>query len=180
MLAGNNPQGQQWLQGRQQQKQNNIFNGFAPQILAQAFKISVETAQKLQNQQVNRGNIVKVQGQFGVIRPPLRQGQGGQQPQEEGNGLEETLCTMRCTENLDDPSSADVYKPSLGYISTLNSYNLPILRFLRLSALRGSIHNVTSTKLLFKFVLTFFFQKIINFTIWMNNGRTLWCCRNGT
>ncbi|CAG7909012.1 cruciferin CRU4 [Brassica rapa] len=141
LIAGNNPQGQQWLQGRQQQKQNNIFNGFAPQILAQAFKISVETAQKLQNQQVNRGNIVKVQGQFGVIRPPLRQGQGGQQPQEEGNGLEETLCTMRCTENLDDPSSADVYKPSLGYISTLNSYNLPILRFLRLSALRGSIHN---------------------------------------
>ncbi|KAF8111721.1 hypothetical protein N665_0073s0077 [Sinapis alba] len=145
LLAGNNPQGQQWLQGRGQQKQNNIFNGFAPQILAQAFKISVETAQKLQNQQINSGNIIKVQGQFGVIRPPLRQGQGqgqgGQQPQGEANGLEETFCSMRFTENLDDPSSADVYKPSLGYITTLNSYSLPILSYIRLSALRGSIRN---------------------------------------
>nr|AAA32778.1 12S storage protein CRB [Arabidopsis thaliana]CAA32494.1 12S seed storage protein [Arabidopsis thaliana] len=139
LIAGNNPQGQEWLQGRKQQKQNNIFNGFAPEILAQAFKINVETAQQLQNQQDNRGNIVKVNGPFGVIRPPLRRGEGGQQPHEIANGLEETLCTMRCTENLDDPSDADVYKPSLGYISTLNSYNLPILRLLRLSALRGSI-----------------------------------------
>ncbi|ESQ36546.1 hypothetical protein EUTSA_v10009410mg [Eutrema salsugineum] len=142
LLAGNNPQGQKWLQGRRQQKQNNIFNGFAPEILAKAFKINIQTARQLQNQDVNRGNIVKVNGPFGVIRPPLRRGQqGGQQPQVEGNGLEETLCTMRFTENLDDPSSADVYKPSLGYISTLNSYNLPILRSLRLSALRGSIRN---------------------------------------
>ncbi|KFK42731.1 hypothetical protein AALP_AA1G032400 [Arabis alpina] len=139
LLAGNNQQGQQWLQGREQEPQNNIFSGFAPEVLAQAFKIKLETAQQLQNQQNNRGNIIKVKGPFGVIRPPLRRGQGGQQPQEVGNGLEETLCTMRCTENLDDPSSADVYKPSLGYISTLNSYNLPILSYLRLSALRGSI-----------------------------------------
>ncbi|EOA36574.1 hypothetical protein CARUB_v10011751mg [Capsella rubella] len=141
LIAGNNPQGQEWLQGRRQQKQNNIFNGFAPEILAQAFKINVETAQQLQSQQDNRGNIIKVKGPFGVIRPPLRRGEGGQQPQEKANGLEETLCTMRCTENLDDPSDADIYKPSLGYISTLNSYNLPILRLLRLSALRGSIRN---------------------------------------
>lgn len=150
MLAGNNPQGQQWLQGREQQPQNNILSGFAPEILAQALKIKLETAQQLQNQQDNRGNIVKVKGPFGVIRPPLRRGQGGQEPQREGNGLEETLCTMRCTENLDDPSSADVYKPSLGYISTLNSYNLPILSYLRLSALRGSIRNVSSKKLVFR------------------------------
>lgn len=147
LIAGNNPQGQEWLQGRKQQKQNNIFNGFAPEILAQAFKINVETAQQLQSQQDNRGNIVKVKGPFGVIRPPLRRGEGGQQPQEKTNGLEETLCTMRCTENLDDPSDADVYKPSLGYISTLNSYNLPILRLLRLSALRGSIRKVSSKDL---------------------------------
>ncbi|KAG5411171.1 hypothetical protein IGI04_007490 [Brassica rapa subsp. trilocularis] len=88
------------------------------------------------NQQDNRGNIVRVQGPFGVIRPPLK----SQRPQEtEANGLEETICSARCTDNLDDPSNADVYKPQLGYISILNSYDLPILRVLRLSALRGSI-----------------------------------------
>ncbi|KAL0693050.1 hypothetical protein Bca4012_060230 [Brassica carinata] len=135
-LAGNNPQGQSWLRGRGQQPQNNILNGFSPEVLAQAFKIDVRTAQQLQNQQDNRGNIVRVQGPFGVIRPPLR----SQRPQEEeSNGLEETICSARCTDNLDDPSNADVYKPQLGYISTLNSYDLPILRVLRLSALRGSI-----------------------------------------
>ncbi|KAF8104437.1 hypothetical protein N665_0172s0067 [Sinapis alba] len=134
-LAGNNPQGQVWLQGREQQPQKNILSGFTPEVLAQAFKINVRTAQQLQNQQDNRGNIVRVQGQFSVIRPPLR----SQRPQEEVNGLEETICSARCTENLDDPSNADVYKPQLGYISTLNSYDLPILRSLRLSALRGSI-----------------------------------------
>lgn len=144
-LAGNNPQGQVWLQGREQQPQKNIFNGFGPEVIAQALKIDLQTAQQLQNQDDNRGNIVRVQGPFGVIRPPLR----GQRPQEEeeeegrhgrhGNGLEETICSARCTDNLDDPSRADVYKPQLGYISTLNSYDLPILRFIRLSALRGSI-----------------------------------------
>ncbi|CAH8358110.1 unnamed protein product [Eruca vesicaria subsp. sativa] len=135
-LAGNNPQGQVWLRGREHQPQRNILSGFAPEVLAQAFKIDVRTAQQLQNQQDNRGNIVRVQGPFGVVRPPLR----GQRPQEEeSNGLEETICSARCTDNLDDPSNADVYKPHLGYISTLNSFDLPILRFLRLSALRGSI-----------------------------------------
>ncbi|RID75743.1 hypothetical protein BRARA_B02771 [Brassica rapa] len=95
-----------------------------------------DRSQQLQNQQDNRGNIVRVQGPFGVIRPPLK----SQRPQEtEANGLEETICSARCTDNLDDPSNADVYKPQLGYISILNSYDLPILRVLRLSALRGSI-----------------------------------------
>ncbi|CAA7017481.1 unnamed protein product [Microthlaspi erraticum] len=139
-LAGNNPQGQVWLQGREQQPQKNLLNGFTPEIISKAFKIDVSTAQQLQNNQDNRGNIVRVKGPFGVIRPPLRS-QRPQQEEEEsvGNGLEETICSARVTDNLDDPSNADVYKPQLGYISILNSYDLPILRFLRLSALRGSI-----------------------------------------
>ncbi|EOA15259.1 hypothetical protein CARUB_v10028658mg [Capsella rubella] len=137
-LAGNNPQGQVWLQGREQGPQKNIFSGFGPEVIAQAFKIDLQTAQQLQNQQDNRGNIVRVKGPFGVIRPPLR-GQRPQEEEREGNGLEETICSARSVDNLDDPSRADVYKPQLGYLSTLNSYDLPILRFIRLSALRGSI-----------------------------------------
>ncbi|CAN8267622.1 unnamed protein product [Cochlearia groenlandica] len=141
-LAGNNPQGQVWLQGREQQPQNNLFNGFTTDVIAQSLKISVQTAEQLQNKQDNRGNIIRVQDPFTVIRPPLgRQGRQGEEEEEEGegNGLEETICSARCTDNLDDPSNVDVYKPQLGYISTLNSFDLPILRFLRLSALRGSI-----------------------------------------
>ncbi|KAL1199627.1 12S seed storage protein CRA1 [Cardamine amara subsp. amara] len=142
-LAGNNPEGQVWLQGREQNPQNHIISGFAPEVIAQAWKIDLELAKKIQKPNEKHGNIVRVEGQFSAIRPPLR----GQRPQEEeeerrggeGNGLEETICSARVTENLDDPSNADVYKPQLGYISTLNSYDLPILRFLRLSALRGSI-----------------------------------------
>lgn len=66
-----------------------------------------------------------------------------QSPRGQGcqNGVEETLCTMRLTENIGDPSRADVYTPQAGRISTLNSYNLPILGHLRLSAERGVLYN---------------------------------------
>lgn len=152
-LAGNNPEGQVWLQGRQQQPQNHMLNGFTPDIIAQAWKIDPQLAQKIQKPNDKQGNIVRVEGEFGVIRPPLS-GRSPQEEQERGgggsNGLEETICSARCTENLDDPSDADVYKPQLGYISTLNSYDLPILRFLRLSALRGSINQVRIKKIKIK------------------------------
>ncbi|VVA89834.1 unnamed protein product [Arabis nemorensis] len=118
-LAGNNPQGE---------------------VLAQALKIDVRLAQELQNQQDNRGNIVRVNGPFQVVRPPLRQQSESEKwrhPQD--NGLEETICSMRSHENIDDPSRADVYKPNLGRVTSVNSLTLPILQYVRLSATRGII-----------------------------------------
>ncbi|KAF3947807.1 hypothetical protein CMV_026114 [Castanea mollissima] len=55
------------------------------------------------------------------------------------NGIEETLCTLRLRENIHDPSRADIYNPDAGRISTLNSHNLPILRWLQLSAEFGRL-----------------------------------------
>ncbi|XP_024032266.1 legumin B-like, partial [Morus notabilis] len=56
------------------------------------------------------------------------------------NGLEETFCSMRLKENIGDPSRADIFTPQAGRISTVNSFNLPILRHLRLSAERGVLY----------------------------------------
>ncbi|XP_030956693.1 11S globulin seed storage protein Jug r 4-like [Quercus lobata] len=55
------------------------------------------------------------------------------------NGIEETLCTLRLRENIHDPSRADIYNPQAGRISTLNSHNLPVLRWLQLSAEFGML-----------------------------------------
>ncbi|ESQ54397.1 hypothetical protein EUTSA_v10027035mg [Eutrema salsugineum] len=148
-LAGNNQQGQQGgfggrQQGQQQgEEEKNMFSGFDPQVIAQALKIDVRLAEELQNRRDNRGNIVSVKGPFQVVRPPLRQAYESEKwrhprgPQD--NGLEETICSMRTHENIDDPARADVYKPNLGRMTNVNSLTLPILQYLRLSATRGII-----------------------------------------
>ena len=50
---------------------------------------------------------------------------------------------MKIKENIGKPSTADVYSPQAGRISTLNSLSMPILRHLRLSAERGFLYNVS-------------------------------------
>ena len=71
-------------------------------------------------------------------RESQRGGRGGY------NGIEETLCTLRLRENIHDPSRADIYNPHAGRISTLNSHNLPVLRWLQLSAEFGRLQRVRS------------------------------------
>nr|POF05311.1 13s globulin basic chain [Quercus suber] len=46
---------------------------------------------------------------------------------------------MKKTENIHDPSHADIYNPEAGQISTLNSHNLVVLRWLQLSAEFGRL-----------------------------------------
>ncbi|CDO99985.1 unnamed protein product [Coffea canephora] len=127
-LAGNPKQQEEeggiW-QGKQSQQQQHyqgyiIFQGFEVQILAQAFGISQETARKLQNENDWRGDVVRVKNELHAA-----------------NGLEGTICTMRVRENLANPERADVYTARGGSISSLNSMNLPILKYLQLSAGRG-------------------------------------------
>ncbi|KAL3520981.1 hypothetical protein ACH5RR_019130 [Cinchona calisaya] len=147
-LAGNPQQQQQqegsWQAGQQQQQQQhqlhqgyNIFRAFDVQILSWAFGINQETAKKLQNENDWRGNIVRVKNKLRLLRP------SGQEEQEQtgwsSNGFEETICTMRIKENLANPERADIYTARGGTISTLNSLNLPILKYLQLSAGRGNL-----------------------------------------
>lgn len=67
-------------------------------------------------------------------------------PYSGANGLEETLCTAKLRENLDEPARADVYNPHGGRISSLNSLTLPVLSWLRLSAEKGVLYRVIKLK----------------------------------
>ncbi|KAF3436147.1 hypothetical protein FNV43_RR23239 [Rhamnella rubrinervis] len=149
-LAGNpndpfNPQqSSRNQQGRHQGQQgngNNLYSGFDTRLLADALNIDEETARKLQGEDDNRKNIIRVQGKLELVSPQRsRQEEQERQQQSRGNGLEETFCSARLRENIADPSRADVYSPQAGRVSTVNSYNLPILRSLGLSAERGFLY----------------------------------------
>lgn len=54
--------------------------------------------------------------------------------------LDQPICFARLIENVDDPSRADIFVPQAGRLKTLNSYNLPILRFFRLSVEKGVLY----------------------------------------
>ncbi|KAL9227597.1 hypothetical protein vseg_003270 [Gypsophila vaccaria] len=123
----------------------NIFSGFETRILAESFGVSEETARRLQSEEDERGNIVNVQEGLHVIRPPrrLHEREEKQSPRRRDtplNGVEETFCSARIIEHLDDPERADIYTPHAGRLSTLNSFNLPILQLLRLSAEKGVLY----------------------------------------
>nr|TKS03400.1 legumin family protein [Populus alba] len=135
--------GREPFRGHGQQQCNNIFCGMDTRFLAEAFNVSEQVARKLQCESDRRGNIVRVKGGLHTVMPPsLRQEEQEQgQRREHCNGLEETMCTMRIRENIGDPSRADVFTPEAGRISTVNSHNLPILRYMQLSAERGVLYN---------------------------------------
>ncbi|XP_047306400.1 13S globulin basic chain-like [Impatiens glandulifera] len=150
-LAGNPQQGFQGAeqQGREKyyqahqkgEKQNagNVFYGIEEEFLVQIFGIDRETARKLRGEDDKRGHIVRVEQGFQVISPPSRR---EQERREYGpdNGLEETFCSTKLIENINDPSRADIFNPQAGRFNTLTSYDLPILKFLKMSAERGVLY----------------------------------------
>ncbi|KAK4557300.1 hypothetical protein RGQ29_007171 [Quercus rubra] len=164
-LQGRSPRGQRHQQGQgrgehgQQHGQgSNLFSGFRTEDLADAFNVDKETIRNLQGFHEDRKNIVKVKGKLQVARPPrsreerqrLERQEREREKEDEkeqresrrggrDNGIEETLCTLRLRENIHDPSRADIYNPKAGRISTLNSHNLPVLRWLQLSAEFGRL-----------------------------------------
>ncbi|GMN21173.1 hypothetical protein TIFTF001_048841, partial [Ficus carica] len=158
---------------RSSENKYNIFRGLNTRFIEEAFNVDSETARRIQGQNDNRNNIIKVKGRLDLVSPLMR---SSQERKREGrweeerereerweeerereqrererdwrsrrgdydNGLEETFCSMRLKENIGDPSRADIFTPQAGRISTVNSFNLPILRHLRLSAERGVLYN---------------------------------------
>ncbi|KAJ8899494.1 hypothetical protein K2173_018468 [Erythroxylum novogranatense] len=131
----------------QQSSCNNIFCGMDTRFIAEAFNVDEQVARRLQGENDNRGNIVKVKGGLQVVRPPTRlqeeraeSEERDRERQRRANGIEETICTMRIKENIGDPSRADIFTPEAGRISTINSHNLPVLRSIQLSAERGVLY----------------------------------------
>ncbi|CAK9169997.1 unnamed protein product [Ilex paraguariensis] len=118
----------------------NIFRGIDVQTLAEAFRVDTETAQKLRGEDDQRGHIVRAERGLSVVQPPLSREE--QERGERGNGLDETICSTRLQENLENPSRADIYNPRAGRLSTLNSLTMPVLKFLQLSAGRGVLYKV--------------------------------------
>ncbi|XP_054785183.1 legumin A-like [Prosopis cineraria] len=55
------------------------------------------------------------------------------------NGLEETLCSLRLHQNIGPSASPDIHHPQAGSLKTVTSYDLRVLKLLKLSAEFGSI-----------------------------------------
>ncbi|KAK9287596.1 hypothetical protein L1049_016031 [Liquidambar formosana] len=137
---GRSERGRQGGQGGRSQGNygDNIFKGFDEQMLANAFDVEPELIQKMQRPNKNRGNIIQVREGLRLVTPQDEDRE--ERRQGRGNGLEETLCTMRLVHNINDPSRADVFNPHGGRITSLNSQTLPILDHLRLNAERGVLY----------------------------------------
>ncbi|KAL1550134.1 11S globulin-like [Salvia divinorum] len=136
MLAGNPEIAQQQEQMKrfrgshgQQHEMGNIFRGLSTEILAEAFDVDEETARKLKSENDERGPIVIVEKELQVIKPPFRR-----------NGLEETVCSAKIRENINNPSRADIYNPQAGRLSTVNSFTFPLLNYLRLSFAKAVLY----------------------------------------
>uniref|UniRef100_UPI0031F5DA9B 11S globulin 2 n=1 Tax=Corylus avellana TaxID=13451 RepID=UPI0031F5DA9B len=143
----------------QQGEGTNIFSGFDQETLADSFNVDVDLARRLQSNQDKRGKIVKVEQRLQILIPERQQQEWERQERQEReseqererqrcqggrgrdvNGFEETICSLRLMENIANPRNADIYNPQGGRISTLNSNILPVLRYLQLSAERGTLY----------------------------------------
>ncbi|XP_073102384.1 cocosin 1 isoform X1 [Elaeis guineensis] len=134
LLAGRQEEGRQRYR-REESMKENILRGFSTESLAAAFGVNMELARKLQCRDDTRGEIVRVENGLQVLRPSRRE----EEEREESrsiNGMEETYCSMKIKQNIEDPRRADVFNPRGGRITTLNSEKLPILRFIQMSAQR--------------------------------------------
>ncbi|CAI0558955.1 unnamed protein product [Linum tenue] len=156
-LAGNPQreiQGQRSEKGRgggggQEQRSGNIFQAFDEQFLAEAFNIDTDLARRIKNENDNRGIIVRVEEQLEFLSPEFSEEErrqssqgGGRTGRWSANGIEETFCTAKLRHNINDPSRADIFNPRAGRLTTVNSFNLPILRYIQLSAQKGFLYRV--------------------------------------
>lgn len=107
--------------------------------------MDTETARRLQGQDDQRGHIIRVERGLQVIRPPFSREEQEREERQQGrsaNGLEETICSAKLRENIDNPEHADFYNPQVGRSTNLNSFKFPILRALQLSIERGVLRRV--------------------------------------
>ncbi|CAK7331336.1 unnamed protein product [Dovyalis caffra] len=128
-----------------QKRNHNVFNGFDERLLAEAFNIDTRLARRMKNENDDRGIIVLAQREFQMVSPPQSREEEefesqGSQDGAGCNGVEETFCTARLKHNINDPKRADVFNPQAGRLTTVNSLNLPILRYVQLSAERGVLY----------------------------------------
>ncbi|WCJ24049.1 11S globulin seed storage protein 1 [Euphorbia peplus] len=146
--------GSQSRRGRQDNA-GNIFSGLDEQMLADAFNINTDLARRLRSENDNRGIIVSVERDLELVVPEQSQEEERREQEEQRqrefesrrqgssrrNGVEETFCTQRLKHNINDPSRADIFNPQAGRVTNINSHNLPILSYLRLSVQKGVLYS---------------------------------------
>ncbi|KAH9764380.1 glutelin type-A 1 [Citrus sinensis] len=135
----------QGSQGSDDRRAGNLFRGFDERLLAEAFNVNPDLIRRLQRPQIQRGIIIRVEEELRVLSPQRDREQEQEECEEtpsyeRDNGFEETICTMKLRHNIDKPSHADVYNPRAGRVTTVNRFNLPILRDLQLSAEKGNLY----------------------------------------
>ncbi|KAL5211840.1 hypothetical protein ABZP36_022687 [Zizania latifolia] len=161
LLAGNNKREQQQQvysrSGEQQQHSGqNIFSGFNIELLSEALGINSVAATRLQSQNDQRGEIIRVKNGLQLLKPSLAQQQEQAQSQYQQiqyseeqqqqtstrgwNGLDENMCTVRARFNVENPSRADTYNPRAGRITRVNSQKFPILNLIQMSATRVNLY----------------------------------------
>ncbi|XP_057965612.1 11S globulin seed storage protein 2-like [Malania oleifera] len=135
-LAGGVPKGQQESEEDHEPFQN-IFRELNAELLAEVYDTSVEIIKQMQDEENDRGLIVKVQEGIKVISP------SEQEEDEEGkedivpkkqNGLEEASCTAKINQNIDKPKDAYIYAKKAGRLNVVNEHTLPLLRLADMSA----------------------------------------------
>lgn len=139
-LAGN-PGGFQGEQQKTYQKAQipagNIFAGLMSELLSQVYKSDQETTSKVRGEDDKRGHIVLVEDGLDVVNPP-----SFREEEERGNGLEESFCSVKLIQNINDPSRADIFNPKAGRFNTLTGNDFPIFNLIGLSAERGVLYRV--------------------------------------
>ncbi|KAL9661299.1 hypothetical protein QQ045_026123 [Rhodiola kirilowii] len=134
-IRGTRTRGQS--EGQGQFDFQNIFSGFDSRLLAQAFGVSPELLERMQ-QETERGFIVNAQ-EMSLIRPEEETEEQGRGRGRKMNGLEETMCSSRIRYNLDRKGEAEVYSREAGRINVVNENKLPILQYLDMSAERAHL-----------------------------------------
>ncbi|XP_065874690.1 prunin 1 Pru du 6.0101-like [Euphorbia lathyris] len=113
----------------------NILSGFSSEFITKAFNINNELATKLRNNMDHRGRI---DGGFYLSSSPTTQPCQKQDQQERNypyNVKDEFLCNINMRiAKLSDPSSADLFIPQVGHLTTVDVHQLPILKSSQLSA----------------------------------------------
>lgn len=153
--------GGQSIPGGERESFGNIFSGLGEDLISESFDVENELARRLRSKGDRRGHIVEVQEELQIVSPSQfreggagersweskrerwsRRGQQGEGRRWNENGIEDTICSFNLQENIDNPVRAAFYNPRGGRITALNSFSLPILGHLQLSAEKGVLYRV--------------------------------------
>lgn len=148
LLAGGEPR-EEHMEGDREHRQRhslqkrigfqNLFSGFSEELLAEAYNIPINIARRLQEDDSQRGIVVRCQEEMRrMIRPDEEREQG----ERWVNGLEETICSARIRYNLDTLSESDFVSRQGGRVNIVNRHKLPILQYLDMSAEKGHLFPV--------------------------------------